>query len=247
MLDTKVPNAQQQLVTVLSNSIQFHGIDPARLEKIAATAQLRHWAAGETVYDIGSPADAIYIILSGQADYIYAPDAARKLGPRIEAGDIAGWAALLKSRPKRPGKIVAKTELEAAVVPADALVAIFRDDPVEWNAIVGRFAMMVSREYGLPTHFAEIQKEIDELEAGAYAMEKMLIRHKMGRAMPARRKVNVEERFKLIQAEHEILARKAEFDPRQMARAWLEAEALIDQMFEVTLPVKNTNNLPNWG
>jgi hypothetical protein len=106
---------------------------------------------------------------------------------------------------------------------------------------------MVSREYGLPTHFAEIQKEIDELEAGAYAMEKMLIRHKMGRATPARRKVNVEERFKLIQAEHEILARKAEFDPRQMARAWVEAEALIDQMFEVTLPVKNTNNLPNWG
>ena len=100
----------------------------------------------------------------------------------------------------------------------------------------------------------EPQKEIEELEAAAYAMEKRLLALKnayadnvdqkrdashahgggMVYALGKRKKIAVlpEDRYHMIAIEAYYRAKRQNFDPRYLVQHWAEAQAEVDRLLE---------------
>ena len=100
----------------------------------------------------------------------------------------------------------------------------------------------------------EPQKEIEELEAGAYEMEKRLLALKnayadnvdqkrdashahgggMVYALSKRKKIAVppEDRYHMIAIEAHYRCKRDNFDPGSVVQHWIEAQAEIDRLLE---------------
>lgn len=76
----------------------FVGLDPVRLEVIAFTAERRDFAAGETLFEAGEPADDAYLIIEGEAVMLAhlggeTPETGKR-ALRLDRGDLIGETAL---------------------------------------------------------------------------------------------------------------------------------------------------------
>ena len=104
----------------------------------------------------------------------------------------------------------------------------------------------------------EPQKEIEEVEGGAYDMEKRLLALKnayadnvdqkrdaghahgggLAYALGKRKKIAVspEDRYHMIAIEAYYRAKRQNFDPRYVVQQWIEAQAEVDRMLEGNEP-----------
>jgi CRP-like cAMP-binding protein len=91
----------------------FEGLDPAEAVALAAQLEPLHLTASHVVFRQGDPADAVFLVVSGQVDVcIGGPDGVeRVVCPALEAGTIFGVIGPLLDAP-RTATVVAKTDVE---------------------------------------------------------------------------------------------------------------------------------------
>jgi len=93
------------IIALLQAHDLFAGLDPVRLEVLAFTAERPGFAAGETLFEAGDPADDAYLILEGEGVMLAhvgeeAPGGARR-ALRLDRGDLIGETALFQEGLRR--------------------------------------------------------------------------------------------------------------------------------------------------
>jgi CRP/FNR family transcriptional regulator, cyclic AMP receptor protein len=93
----RVPAPQLDLASVLLKTYLFEDFSPAELEPLARAATLRTAVRGEYIFHVGDPADAIYVVASGQLkDSIATEDGDEVVynlwGPRMVVGEPGFFA-----------------------------------------------------------------------------------------------------------------------------------------------------------
>jgi ABC-type nitrate/sulfonate/bicarbonate transport system permease component len=136
----------------------FQVVSDAMLRRIAALGwQVTH-EKGALLYDAGDKADDIYIIVSGKVEHALEPGVGARrpvlfLGP----GDVFGWAALLAQYPLRLARAVCVEQTQIIRINGDELLRLLESDPDSGDAVMSRFATMITRDYTVPDLIAQLR------------------------------------------------------------------------------------------
>lgn len=111
----------------------FGGLDPAALERLAASMRARRFRRGEVIFHIGDPGDALFVIVSGDVKISLPSETGDEaILATLRPGDVFGELALLDGAP-RSASATALGPTETVVLPRDrfrellAAEAGFRD------------------------------------------------------------------------------------------------------------------------
>ncbi len=147
----------EELVTLLKESMPFHVISDRLLERIAAIARRVSYDPGEVIYHGGEPSDDIFIVVSGRIEHALVQGVASSTPIRtMERGDVFGWAALLKDRPGRLAKTTSLSASEVLRVDAHKLVEILDTDPTTADTVMSRFATMITKDFAVSEDRAQV-------------------------------------------------------------------------------------------
>ena len=139
-----------ELYVVQSNALQaaeiFAGASEECLARLLEIARREECAAGATLYEIGDPADDLYVLDSGRVEFrIGHDDRATAAGFMLRKGEVFGWNALLEHQPSR---IARATCLEKSVVlrlPGKESLGILEADPVSGFHVMRKLSNLITR------------------------------------------------------------------------------------------------------
>jgi len=107
------------LVKALRSVPDFASLpDHELLDIVGASANLA-WPAGDTIFEIGSPSEALYIVLSGSVTIYDAVDGKRVEVARVAPGASFGELSLML-RTTHSKEAVAEEDTELMVVPSES-------------------------------------------------------------------------------------------------------------------------------
>lgn len=148
-------NTNEQIMTVLKSSDPFASLPESLLAKIAAVGRPMSYHAGETIYELGSAADDIFLILNGAIEHSFDPDIAAtpELVKTVGSGAVFGWASLAKGPPDaEPRQRLAKTlslgDSDVLLIDAQQLIAILDSTAGAKQNFMDRLTSMVRHLYG---------------------------------------------------------------------------------------------------
>jgi CRP-like cAMP-binding protein len=99
----------------------FSGASDYSLRRLATNAEQLGYAAGETLFNDGEPADRLYIVVSGEADIRYdLNDGSQRTVDTVVGGDLLGWSALVEPR-RMTAHCVARVDTEVISIDASQL------------------------------------------------------------------------------------------------------------------------------
>lgn len=117
------------LCQLLAESELFEGAPEADLDRIAAVAMERRYAAGEMVFARGEPAKALYAVVDGQLRAVVAGSDGREITLRmLDAGSVFGEIGLLDGG-RRTATVVAQRPSRIARIERKALLDQLRAHP----------------------------------------------------------------------------------------------------------------------
>lgn len=109
-------------------------------------------AGGQTLYEAGAPADALYLVVAGTFAVFRTAAGNRSLLGLVRSGEIVGEAAVLAGAP-RSATVVALRDSEVAVLPAPAFFAAARRRP-DVMAAIARLLIHRAQHAGTPPRYA---------------------------------------------------------------------------------------------
>ncbi len=127
MQTTDILNAEhaQKMVRALKRSVLFRGFDDDKLEKLAARCQLVRADPGERVVEEGKAADALFVILEGEARVLVTTNGEEVEVGRLRAPESFGEMGLLLSDP-RTASVVASTRMMMSRIDANTFQLLFQ-------------------------------------------------------------------------------------------------------------------------
>jgi diguanylate cyclase (GGDEF)-like protein len=93
----------------------FEGLTPDELRWIGASAQIRTFAEGDNLFEIGEPGNSLFIVTAGTVQVLHPHRAANFQLARIGPGEFIGEMSLLDDAP-RSATVKAICEVEALVL-----------------------------------------------------------------------------------------------------------------------------------
>jgi ABC-type nitrate/sulfonate/bicarbonate transport system permease component len=137
----------------------FRDAPEALLRRIAAIARRARYARGERIYKAGDEAADIFIVVSGRVEHVFtAAVGARDPLKRMTHGGVFGWAGLLLGHTQRLATVTATETTECLRVGTEELVKILEAEPGAGNAVMERFASMITREFTVPELLAQVRR-----------------------------------------------------------------------------------------
>ena len=134
---------RRSLESVLADAPFFSGLDEGRLALLAGCAGNVHFAAGESLFREGDPADTFYVVRHGSvALETFVPARGPVLIETIDAGEVIGWSWLFA--PYRwHFDARALTVVRATGFDGTCLRQKCEDDPELGYDLMGRFAQVL--------------------------------------------------------------------------------------------------------
>jgi CRP/FNR family transcriptional regulator len=124
----------------------FERLDPEDLQRVAAVAQERSFAAGERIVTEGEVGHELFVILEGLVRVErQEPDGTIRQIRTYEQGDHVGELAVLLERP-RVATVVAETDVRTLVINGEGLTSILRERPEATMAMLQTLAERISQQ-----------------------------------------------------------------------------------------------------
>lgn len=159
---------RDRVIKLLKSTVPFAPVSDELLGKIADIAIVERVPKGEVIYQVGDPAKDLYVVTSGQVRHALGPAAqATVLVKVVGAGDVIGWAALLKDRSRRLAKTTALEDSELLKIKGDQLMEILEEDLAVAQDVLGRCAKMIIEDFTVPAWLARVQEPRRGKRAGA--------------------------------------------------------------------------------
>ena len=121
---------------LLGNCVLFSGLSTDERTTIVARARIRTFAAGQTVFAMGSPGDQMMALLSGTVR-ISVPSAEGKelLLTIIQPGEVFGELAVLDGK-ERSADAIAESACTLAMLSRADILSFFERNPSAWPKLV---------------------------------------------------------------------------------------------------------------
>ena len=116
------------LVRALRSVPEFDALDEKGLVEVVGCSANMIWREGSAVFSAGEPAEALFVVLSGEIRISEHRGSEEVEVARIRAGDYFGELALLREGPRsRNARAIEDAEL--LVVPKDSFQSLLADEP----------------------------------------------------------------------------------------------------------------------
>lgn len=147
MIDARTP--AQTLATVPL----FGGLDRGALESVSRSLRSRRFRRNETIFHLGDPGDALFIVASGIVKITLPSETGDEaILATLRPGDFFGELALLDGGP-RSATAIALEPTETLVLPRDRFRELISDQPAIRDAVFAALARELRR---LTTHVEEL-------------------------------------------------------------------------------------------
>jgi CRP-like cAMP-binding protein len=130
-------------------------MSPGQVERIAASGELETFDRGDVVVQEGTPADALYLVLSGKVEVV---KQANKLAT-LEAGEFFGEMSLMEPVP-RSASVIAADDAFLFRLPYFVLQDMLEEDPQAFNGVLVTIVRVLSERLRRTN---QLLSSIDEL------------------------------------------------------------------------------------
>jgi len=138
---------------LLANCMLFRGLVENERDAVVARARLRHFAAGDTIFLMGSPGDSMMAVLTGQVRIsVPSPEGREILLAIFQPGEVFGEIALLDGK-ERTADARALTACDLAILERRDVFAFLERKPNAWPRLV---EVLCDRLRTTDQHIAEV-------------------------------------------------------------------------------------------
>jgi toluene monooxygenase system ferredoxin subunit len=124
----------------------FKGVAEGTLEALEALARRETYSEGSTVYDVGDPADDLYVLESGRVEFVIGREDRTSLaGFMLRQGEAFGWAALLEEYPRRIAKAACLDPSVVLRLNGSAVLEILKSDPASGFLVMRQLSLLIAR------------------------------------------------------------------------------------------------------
>ena len=135
----------QSMADALSAVPLFGGLDEDGLEGLIRGMRVRKFRRGETVFHVGDPGDALFIVMSGSIKITLPADTGDEaILATLRPGDFFGELALLDGAP-RSATAIAIEATETYILPRERFRDLIATEPVMREALLATLAAEVRR------------------------------------------------------------------------------------------------------
>jgi CRP-like cAMP-binding protein len=121
---------------LLANCFLFQGMGEEERNQLVSRAHIRRFAAGETIFLMGSPGSSMMAVLNGQVRIsISSPEGKELLLAILQPGEVFGEIALLDGK-ERSADAKAMSSCALAVLERREVMAFLERNPATWPRIV---------------------------------------------------------------------------------------------------------------
>ena len=151
---------------LFSECVLFRNLERPEKEALFTRVRTRDFAAGETIFAIGSPGDSMMIVLRGTVQIsvtspiqisVTSPKGQPRVLAILSAGEIFGEIAFLDGR-ARLADAIAITDCSLAIVDRHDLLAFLEQNPGAWQNIV---SVLCERLRHMPVGQTSIDQWLD--------------------------------------------------------------------------------------
>src|SRR5262249_46963633 len=147
------PAAIQEARRLLADCMLFRGLVENERDAVVARARLKHFAAGETIFLMGSPGDSMMAVLSGQIRIsVPSPEGREIVLAIFQPGEVFGEIALLDGK-ERTADARAMTACDLAVLERRDVFGFLERQPNAWPRLV---EVLCDRLRTTDQHIAEV-------------------------------------------------------------------------------------------
>jgi CRP/FNR family transcriptional regulator, cyclic AMP receptor protein len=121
---------------LLANCILFRGLVTGERDAVVARARIRHWAAGEMIFLMGSPGNSMMAVLRGTVRIsVPSPEGREIVLAILQPGEVFGEIALLDGQ-ERTADARAMTACDLAVLERRDVMEFLARQPNGWPRLV---------------------------------------------------------------------------------------------------------------
>lgn len=122
----------------------FRDLEPAQTDLVKSAFEPYFCAAETVIFEQGTPAMYMYLILEGRVGLHYKPyDGPSMVLTRLRDGDVFGWSAVIRS-PRYTSSITSETPLDAIRIHGRDLWKLVENHPQTGGVIIDRLAQIVA-------------------------------------------------------------------------------------------------------
>jgi CRP/FNR family transcriptional regulator, cyclic AMP receptor protein len=138
---------------LLANCVLFRGLVTGERDAIVARARMRHFAAGETIFLMGSPGTSMMAVLGGAVRIsVPSPEGREIVLAILQAGEVFGEMALMDGG-ERTADARAMTACDLAILERHAVMEFLERRPDAWPRLV---KVLCERLRATDLHIAEV-------------------------------------------------------------------------------------------
>ena len=100
-----------------------------------------------TLYDVGDPADDVYVLESGRVEFIIGrEDRTSPAGFMLRKGEVFGWAALLEDHPSRIAKAACVESSTLLRLKGEDVLRVLADAPASGYLVMRQLSTLITRQ-----------------------------------------------------------------------------------------------------
>jgi toluene monooxygenase system ferredoxin subunit len=132
--------------SALSSSQLFKGLSEATLTRLGSLGKAETRDAGNALYDVGDPADDIYILESGRVEFLLGRgERTSPAGFVLRTGEVFGWAALLDGQPTRLARATCLERSSVLRIGGKDVLRVLESEPRAGYLVMRRLAELIAR------------------------------------------------------------------------------------------------------
>lgn len=125
----------------------FKGIEDRTLRALESVARRESFDGPATVYDIGDPADDIYVLESGRVEFLVGREDRTSLaGFMLRRGEVFGWAALLEDHPRRIARAACIEPSVLLRIDGARALELLEADPASGLRVMRQLSQLIARQ-----------------------------------------------------------------------------------------------------
>src|SRR6266700_1601145 len=158
----------------VANCVLFRGLVTGERDAVVARARMRHFAAGETIFLMGSPGGSMMAVLSGTVRIsISSPEGREVVLAVLQPGEVFGEIALLDGK-ERTADARAMTACDLAVLERRDVLEFLERQPNAWPRVV---EVLCDRLRATDLQMAEVAMQQTYVEALSRPADRVHVSH----------------------------------------------------------------------
>lgn len=139
-----------ELYVVQASALQvaeiFAGASEATLARLNEIARREEYETGSALYNIGDPADDLYILESGRVEFLIGRDErTTAAGFMLRKGEVFGWNAMLENQPSRIARASCLEKSAVLRLSGKEALQILDADPVSGFIVMRKLSNLIAR------------------------------------------------------------------------------------------------------